>query len=52
MQYGISDGILKHNGTKTFPLAGESVGKRIHNPCNWQTSPCATYSYNYAMNTV
>jgi len=26
MQYGLSDGILKHNRTKTFPLAGKSVG--------------------------
>jgi len=46
MQYCIilSDGILKHNRTKTFPLAGKSVGTRIHNPCNWQIFPCGSYS--------
>ena len=42
MQYCISDGILKHNRTKTFPLAGKSVGNRIHNPCNWQIFPCGS----------
>ena len=40
MRYCISDWILKHNRTKTFPLAGKSVGNRIHNPCNWQIFPC------------
>jgi len=34
MQYCISDGILKHHRTKTFPLAGKAVGAGIHNPCN------------------
>ena len=36
MQYCISDGILKHNCTKTLPLAGKAVGTGIHNPCNRQ----------------
>ena len=40
MQYCISDGILKHNRTKTFPLAGKPVGYKTHNPCNWQIFPC------------
>jgi len=44
MQYCISDGILKHNHTKTFPLAGKSVGNGIHNSCNRQIFPC---EYNY-----
>jgi len=42
MQYYISDGILKHNRTKAFPLTGKSVGNRIRNPCNWQIFPCAS----------
>ena len=43
MQYCISDGILKHNRTKTFLLAGKAVGTGIHNPCNWQIFPCVWF---------
>ena len=46
MQYCISDGILKHNRTKTFPLAGKAVGTGIHNPCNWQIFPCDNCRYH------
>jgi len=41
----VSDGILKHNRTKTFPLAGKAVGNGIHNPCNWQIFPCALSTF-------
>jgi len=41
MQYCISDGILKHNGTKTLiSIGSKAVGTGIHNPCNWQIFPC------------
>ena len=42
MQHCLSDGILKQNRTKTFPLAGKTVETGIHNPCNWQIFPCET----------
>ena len=40
MQYCISDGILKHNRTKTFALAGKAVGTGIHDPCNRPIAGC------------
>jgi len=43
---------LKHNRTKTFPLAGKAVGTGIHNPCNWQIFPCVSFEHPWAESTV